>query len=445
MILLLGSQAKISYARWHGRLRPWNVLAVGALVMATVSCSDATSPTVNEALPATPSLATSTAPTSSIPSTSLTPTTSATPSVSVAPTSAVDSTSPPASGPEPKECGEIDYEFPDALYPFTDRCIDLGFGDYHYFDESPAGTPKGVALMVHGNPASSFLYRNVATNLLARGYRVVAMDHYGFGESAHPTSAEFGYKPSDHSRVLIDFVDALNIEDATLVVQDWGGPIGLSMAVKRPERIKSILIMNTWAWQVGDADASGPYGSLTRWSQLNKSMGDELVANGLIVSGAAGGLAAPYEEPMATEVKNAYLGPFFDPATGNLRSPTIAAPTSVFARSIIDDTETFSSLGELSPIADKPVYFYFGGQDPIFGALTPNPDGTCAAGTSSQGDGPIYCDDPAGEHIYPYIDHFKSLWNPIMVKGTEINSSASHFVQENAPDRISDIVVTLNS
>jgi pimeloyl-ACP methyl ester carboxylesterase len=407
------------------------IVAAGLLLLATSSCSSSST------------TSSSTAGTTTVVSTPVT-TSAASTTTKAAATSTAATTAPPKT-PKPKSCGPVDYEFPIDQYPFTDRCINLGHGDYHYFDESPAGTPKGVALMVHGNPASSFLYRNVASNLLARGYRVVAMDHYGFGESAHPAVADFGYKPSDHSRVLADFVDALDIGNATLVVQDWGGPIGLGMAVQHPDRIKNIVIMNTWAWQVTEADAAGLYGALTRWSQLNKTLGDQLVESGIIISGAAGGLAASYEEPKATDVRNAYLGPFFDPATGKLRSSTIAVPTSVFARSIIDDTTTFTTLGNLAPIANKPVYFYFGGQDPIFGALAPNADGSCAAGTPTQRDGLVYCDRADGEHIYPYIDRFKSLWNPAMVKGTEINPTASHFVQEKAPDRVADIIVSLNA
>jgi pimeloyl-ACP methyl ester carboxylesterase len=406
-----------------------------ACVLIVAACSSSTTRATGVATTVTTTSSTSSAVLSSV--ASLVTTTAVT-------TTAVTTTAP-ANVPKPKACGPVDYKFPADMYPFTDRCIDLGFGDYHYFDESPTGTPKGVALMVHGNPASSFSYRNEASNLLARGYRVVAMDHYGFGESAHPTVAEFGYKPSDHSRVLIDFVDALKIENATLVVQDWGGPIGLSMAVERPDRIKNIVIMNTWAWQVTEADESGLYGSLTRWSLLNKKLGDQLVESGIVVTGAAGGLAASYEEPMATKVKNAYLGPFFDPTSGKLRSSTIALPTSLFARNIIDDKAMFATLGTLGPIVNKPLYLYFGGQDPVFGELVPNADGTCAVGVSTERDGLVYCGDTAGEHIYPYIDRFKSLWNPAMVKGAEINPTSSHFVQEKAPDRVSDIIVSLNA
>jgi pimeloyl-ACP methyl ester carboxylesterase len=433
--------------------RHTGVIVVAGLLLAISACASSlsqTSSTVSTTTAVSTTFAASGAPTST--KAAATSTAGSTPvatsvvstTTKVVATSTAETTVP-AKTAKPKPCGPVDYEFPADEYPFTDRCLDLGHGDYHYFDESPAGTPKGVVLMVHGNPASSFLYRNVAKNLLTRGYRVVAMDHYGFGESAHPAIADFGYTPSDHSRVLTDFVDALNIGNATLVVQDWGGPIGLGMAVKRPDRIKNIAVLNTWAWQVTEADEAGVYGSLTRWSLLNKTQGDQLVQSGVIISGAAGGLASTYEDPTATVVRNAYLGPFFDPATGKMRSPTIAVPTNLFARSIIDDKAIFTTLGNLGPLANKPVYFYFGGQDPVFGALVPNADGSCAAGASTERDGAVFCDGANGDHIYPYIDHFKSLWNPAMVKGAEINPNANHFVQERAPDRVSDIIVSLNA
>jgi pimeloyl-ACP methyl ester carboxylesterase len=374
----------------------------------------------------------------------ITATTSATTAGAASPAAGAPSTATRTPLPKSKPCGPVIYSFPKNLYPFENRCFDFGFGDYHYFDESPSGPPIGTVLMVHGNPTSSFLYRDVAKNLLARGYRVVAMDHYGFGESGKPSVDAFGYRPSDHSRILIDFVDALELKGISLVVQDWGGPIGLGMAVRRPNRIKNITIMNTWAWQVTEADSTGPYGELTRWSQLNETLGDELVKTGLITKGATGVLASPYPEPLATDVKNAYYGPFFNPATGELRSATVAVPTSRFARSILRDTDMFATLGKLEPIIDKPVAFYFGAVDPLFGSLTPSPDGTCAVGAPAMQGDQTRCATPNGDFINPYLDRFVSLWNPAAVKSVEINTESSHFPQEQSPGHVADLVNSLN-
>jgi pimeloyl-ACP methyl ester carboxylesterase len=348
-------------------------------------------------------------------------------------------------GPALKKCGPVVYQFPKDLYPFTARCMDLGYGDYHFFDESSSAPNKGTVLMVHGNPTSSFAYRNVAKSLLKKGYRVIAMDHYGFGESAKPAVDKFGYTPSDHSKLLVDFVDALDLKDVTLLVQDWGGPVGLGMAVRRPERIKNIMVMNTWGWRVTAADEQGPFGPIVRWSLRNKKDAATFVDNGVIISGAALGLSSSYSEPMATEVKNAYLGPFFDPATGKLRSKTVAVPTNRFAISILEDKKMFDTLGDLKPIANKPVTFFFGGNDQLFGALRPNPDGKCAIGKPKVKPNGTYCVDANGAQIHPALDKFKSLWNPKMIKGTEVNPWANHFVQEEAPDRVAAIVDALNT
>lgn len=343
--------------------------------------------------------------------------------------------------PTPGSCTPKGYDFPRDLYPFEDHCLGLGFGDYHYLDESPSGTPRGTVLMVHGNPTSSFVYRDVARDLLGLGYRVVAVDHYGFGLSAKPPIEAFGYRPSDHSTVLTSFVDALDLRDVTLLVQDWGGPVGLGMAVARPDRIKNLLIMNTWAWQVTEADGNGVYGSLARWSLQNHQPAGRAAADaGLTVTGAALTLAGSHPDPPRQAIRDAFEAPFFDPTTGQVR-PGSTEPTFRFAQSIFDDAEIFDRLGTLDPIADKPTFFYFGGADPLFGALTPNPDGSCAEGSVASGQ--PGCRNSDGTLIYPFIDRFTRLWDADTVRGVEVNDEAGHFVQEQAPERVAQIVAEL--
>ena len=128
-------------------------------------------------------------------------------------------------------------------YPFESHYLDLEMGKMNYVDEG-SGAP---VVMVHGNPTWSFLYRHLIKQL-APEYRCVAMDHIGFGLSDKPT--DWTYRPEDHARNLTTLIEALDLKDITLVVQDWGGPIGLSYAINHPENVKRLVIMNTWMWPV---------------------------------------------------------------------------------------------------------------------------------------------------------------------------------------------------
>jgi haloalkane dehalogenase len=116
-------------------------------------------------------------------------------------------------------------------------------GKLHYVDEG-GGEP---VVMVHGNPTWSFLYRHLIKGL-AKDYRCIAMDHVGFGLSDKPWN--WSYLPEDHAKNLDRLIGRLGLKDVTLVVQDWGGPIGLSYAVRSPENVKRLIIMNTWMWSV---------------------------------------------------------------------------------------------------------------------------------------------------------------------------------------------------
>lgn len=130
-------------------------------------------------------------------------------------------------------------------YPFRPRWFELPAGRMHYVDEGE-GTP---IVMVHGNPTWSFLYRHQVRRLSSR-YRCVAPDHLGFGLSDKPPA--WNYLPERHAANLAALIDALELEGITLVVQDWGGPIGLSYALRRPENVRGIVILNTWMWPVHD-------------------------------------------------------------------------------------------------------------------------------------------------------------------------------------------------
>ena len=128
-------------------------------------------------------------------------------------------------------------------YPFAPHYFDVPAGRLHYVDEG-SGAP---IVFVHGNPSWSFEFRNLIKSL-SPTFRCIAPDHLGFGLSDKPR--DFSYLPSAHAENLERFLESLDLEDATLMVYDWGGPIGLSYAVNHPERIRNLVISNTWMWSV---------------------------------------------------------------------------------------------------------------------------------------------------------------------------------------------------
>lgn len=118
----------------------------------------------------------------------------------------------------------------------------------HYVDEGH-GAPL---LFVHGTPTWSFEYRHLI-RALSPHRRCIAPDHFGFGLSDRP--ATFPYTPEAHAEALDEFVTALGLSDITLVVHDFGGPIGLPLRLKDASRVSRVIIINTWMWPFDD-DAS---------------------------------------------------------------------------------------------------------------------------------------------------------------------------------------------
>ena len=138
---------------------------------------------------------------------------------------------------------------PDArLFPFESRWFESRVGPVHYIDEG-VGDP---ILLLHGNPTWSFLYRGIVIRLKPR-FRCIALDYPGFGLSARPEG--YQYTPADHAEVVRDLVRYLDLERLTIMGQDWGGPIGLRVAVDELDRLRALVMGNTWYWPVEDWQA----------------------------------------------------------------------------------------------------------------------------------------------------------------------------------------------
>jgi tRNA(adenine34) deaminase len=113
----------------------------------------------------------------------------------------------------------------------------------HYLDEGPKDAPI-TWLCLHGNPAWSYLYRHMIPVFLGADHRVVAPDLIGFGKSDKPKKDGF-HSFTGHRQMLVEFVKRLDLQRVALVVQDWGGLLGLTLPIAAPERYTHLLVMNT--------------------------------------------------------------------------------------------------------------------------------------------------------------------------------------------------------
>jgi haloalkane dehalogenase len=136
---------------------------------------------------------------------------------------------------------QIDFRPDRDLYPFESRWFDSSAGRMHYVDEGE-GPPL---LLCHGNPTWSFLYRHIVRALRDR-FRCVAVDYLGFGLSDRPEG--YGYTIEEHARTVGELVDHLGLDGFVLMGQDWGGPIGSAVAVERADRVRGVVFGNTWFW-----------------------------------------------------------------------------------------------------------------------------------------------------------------------------------------------------
>jgi haloalkane dehalogenase len=127
-------------------------------------------------------------------------------------------------------------------YAFAPHYVDVDGLRMHYLDEGPrSGTP---VVCFHGEPTWAYLYRKMLPPLVDAGYRVIVPDYAGFGRSDKPTDRRW-YSFDRHCELMTEVLGAIDLRDATVVVQDWGGPIGLRWAVENADRVAALAIFNT--------------------------------------------------------------------------------------------------------------------------------------------------------------------------------------------------------
>lgn len=178
-------------------------------------------------------------------------------------------------------------------FPFAPHYVQIGETRIHYLDEG-AGEP---ILCLHGEPSWSYLYRKMIPPLAAH-YRVLAMDFVGFGRSDKYTDPA-AYTFQMHRDTLVGFIETLDLQNITLVVQDWGGLIGLTVATQLPERFARLVIMNT-GLPVGDPMPE----AFNRWREFSIKLGTRLPIGRVIQGGTT--------TDLPPEILAAYEAPFPD-------------------------------------------------------------------------------------------------------------------------------------
>ncbi len=141
-------------------------------------------------------------------------------------------------GPDPvvKEQRQMSEVWAD--YPFESHYITVNGSAMHYIDE---GDPDGpVFLFLHGNPTSSYLWRNIVPVVAASGARAIAVDNIGFGASDRP---DIGYTFVEHAPYIDGFIEAMELKDITLVIHDWGSALGFDYAYRNQDNVRGIAFM----------------------------------------------------------------------------------------------------------------------------------------------------------------------------------------------------------
>lgn len=241
------------------------------------------------------------------------------------------------------------------LYPFTPRSFPTPHGTMSYVDVGRGP----VVLLVHGTPSWSFEWRHVIDDL-ARDHRVIAPDHLGFGLSSKPYRVDGGdglpLAPRDHAERLAALVEHLDLRDVTLVVHDFGGPIGLPLALAGESRVVRVVLLNTWMWSNQGERGLARVDRMVRGA-IGRFLYLRLNASPRWILPAAFGKSFRLE----AHVHRHYLAPF------SARFER-AAPYAL-ARALYGDNDWYASLWDRrAELAKVPLTIVWGEKDPAFGA-----------------------------------------------------------------------------
>ncbi len=256
----------------------------------------------------------------------------------------------------------------------------------HVVDEG-AGAP---VLLLHGEPTSSYLWRNLVPPLVANGYRAIAPDLIGFGRSDKPTDIGW-YSYDRHVESIAELVDALGLSGITLVVHDWGGPIGLRFAVEHEELVDRLVILDT-----GIGGGRPPSDAWLRFRDAVRRLGPAVDPARLVESGTVGGLS--------DEARAAYAEPFPTPES---KAGILAFPELVPAEPDHPNTAPMNRVRDALRTWRKPTLVVWGAND----AALP----------------------PVLAHAFAEL--IPGAGDPVVLAG------AGHFLQEDRPDELAVAVL----
>ncbi len=232
-------------------------------------------------------------------------------------------------------------------YSFEPHYVDQDGLRMHYVDEG-AGDP---VLLLHGEPTWAFLYRKLIPPL-AEVARIVAPDYFGFGRSDKPMRIE-DYSYDFHYGSIERLADTLDLREATVVVHDWGGPVGLRLAVERPDRVGRLVVLNT-----GIGAGRAPSEEWLRFRAFVRRVGAELIPGQLIRISAV--------TELVDDVVEAYNAPVPTPEAkaGVLAFPELV-PTEIDHPNAAKMMEIHAALEHW----DRPTLVLFSDSDPIFSTV----------------------------------------------------------------------------
>lgn len=232
-----------------------------------------------------------------------------------------------------------------AEYPFSSNYYPVNGQQLHYIDEGEGDT----LLFIHGTPSWSFEYRNVIQRLKT-DFRCIAIDHIGFGLSDKPE--EYDYTPLNHSKTLERFILDRDLQNLTLVVHDFGGPIGLNFAIDHPDRVDRLVILNSWLWSSKNDPGFAKMSKLLK-SPLLPFLYKQLNFSPRVILPRSYGDHKP-----GRRLLKQYTKPF---AGSKQRNGVLA-----FARSLLKDQPWFEELwNRKETISHKPTLLLWGMKDPV--------------------------------------------------------------------------------